>query len=292
MHKLLKKQIVFILSIVLFLSSNLVARAEDKKTAESAKDGVVQVNTVFYDDDNQKHIICGGTGFIIGYEDGTEYVVTSNHFVNPDEELKKEAFKFYKISNKDDAWSKITISSEVVIEEDVVFTTTVVNNSVELDLAVLQLPQPINTRKPLTFLTAEDYDPSKLAYKVTDSVYAMGFPDAINYDSENLYFLDSQVSMVSGNIVNMLSKDGVQIIESNVAISDNNIGGPLVNENGYVIGMNIAAQDGMYSCSLDSTKIVKVLDGLGVDYEKVYELPKEKDDTIQTTTRKNRSTTA
>ena len=276
--KIIKKHLLIWAGLITAINCQMNVSAKSvEKTAEDAKSGVVQVNTVFVDDNSEKHIVCGGTGFIVGAEDGTEYVITCNHFINPDTELKEDAFKYYEISNKDDAWSKITLTAEVVIEEDVVLTATVVNTSDELDLVVLELPQPINTRKPLTFLTSENYDVSTLPYKVTDSVYAMGFPAAVSYDSENQYYLDSQVAMVSGNIVNILSKDGIQIIESNLAIDDNNIGGPLVNENGYVIGMNISAQDGMYACSLDSTKIVKILDGLGVEYSKVYEVPKEKE---------------
>ena len=43
---------------------------------DGARNGVVQVNYVYIDDNEDVHIIKGGTGFLIGYADKTEYVVT------------------------------------------------------------------------------------------------------------------------------------------------------------------------------------------------------------------------
>ena len=266
----LKKLCTLILTGWMTVSSLTVVKAADNTSAaEAAKEGVVQVNTVFSDDDGTKHIICGGTGFIIGDSEETEYVVTCNHLINPDSETKNAAFEYLGISNEDDAWSKISISIEVVVEGDVVLSASVVNSSSELDLAVLQLPQPIYTRTPLTILSEENYDVDSLPYGLTDAVYALGYPDAIRYDSETQYYSSNQVIMTSGSIVNLVSLNGVQVIESDAAVDENNCGGPLVNENGYVIGMNLLTKDGMYACSLDSTKITKVLDGLGIQYTRI-----------------------
>ena len=251
-----------------------VAEAEESiRLAEASKKGVVQVNVVYIDDENVKHILCGGTGFIVGKKEGTEYVVTNNHIVNLDDEVKEEAFNYWGIENPSETWSKLPLQTEIVIEGDMVVEASIKSVSEDYDLAVLQLPQPIYTKEPLTILTEENYDSEKLPYKTSDSVYALGYPNEIRYDSEKQYYADQQIAMMTGHIVNLTNIEGIQVVESDATVGANNCGGPLVEENGYVVGMNILLKDGMYSCALDSTKIAKMLDGLGIEYSCEYSRP-------------------
>ena len=266
------------LGIVMALSPVYKAKAaEDTSTAESAKNGVVQVNTVFTDENNVKHIICGTSGFLIGDSEGSEYVITCNHTLNPDDETIANALEYLELPNSEEDIAQIALSTEVVVEGDVALNTTVVNASTELDLAVLQLPQPIYTKSPLTILTAKNYEVANLPYAIADTVYAMGYPDEVSYHSEVQYYSDEQVAMTMGHIVNLVNLQNVQVIESDAAVGANNCGGPLVDEYGYVIGMNLLTSDGMYSCALDSTKITKLLDGLGIQYSCEYERPVEEE---------------
>lgn len=246
-----------------------VKAVENVSAAEGAKEGVVQVNTVLVDDNNEKHVLCGGTGFIIGDTEGTEYVITCNHIVNPGESVKTAAYEYLEIPDTDDAASRMSLATEVVIEGDVVLTASVLTASTELDMAVLQLPQPIYTRTPLTFLTNDEYDVENLPYISGETVYALGFPETILFSSDTVYYSDSQVVVSKGTLIETGVVDDVQVIENDAATDYNNYGGPLVNANGYVIGMNLPVVEGSNSCALDSTKITKVLDGLGVAYDKV-----------------------
>ncbi len=272
----LKKLCIFVLALVTIISLQIPAEAKSNKTTkEDAKAGVVQVNTVFTDDAGIKHILCGGTGILIGNQQETEYVITCNHIVNPTDDYKYAGFEFLGIPNQDDSWSKINLSTEVVVEGDVSVAATLVTSSEEMDMVVLQLSQPIYTKKPLTILTAKGNNIEKLPYKVVDTVYALGYPDGIGYDSAVQYFTNEQIVMTEGSIANLLSVNNIQLIEHDAGVDVNNCGGPLVNENGYVIGMNLLAKDGMYNCAIDSTKIVKVIDGLGLKYDKVYSNPIE-----------------
>ncbi|SDB51852.1 FHA domain-containing protein [Pseudobutyrivibrio sp. YE44] len=277
--KFLKKagMLTFVSILLLVILSVPVYAKKKTPTKDDAKNGVVQINTVFVDENTGKHVVCGGAGFIVGSEEGTEYVITCSHIVNPSEEAKNAAFEFYEIPNNDEAWSKINLSTEIVMEGDIVVQAEQVNSSPEYDLSILKLSQPIHTRTPLTVLTNKDYDLTKLPYETTEKVYALGYPDRIGYDSAVQYFTNEQIVMTAGSIANLLSFNGIQTIESDVAVGENNCGGPLVNEYGYVIGMNTLSKDGMYSCALDSTVIAKVLDGFGFEYSKVYSNPKQKE---------------
>lgn len=261
-----------------------VKAAESKGNAEDAKEGVVQVNTVFTDSNSQKHMVIGGAGFIIGDAEGTEYVITCNHTINPSEEIKNAAYEAYGIENTDDLWSKIPLSTEVVVEGDVVLSATVLTVSSELDMAVLQLPQPIYTRTPLKILTNKSYDVNDLPYGEGDAVYALGYPEEISFAAATKYYSDQQVASFEGKITNLVNLEGVQVIENTATTDTNNYGGPLVNENGYVIGMNLPVHDGDNSCALDSTKITKVLDGLGITYSQVNSAPKAEEVVLEKAT--------
>ncbi|QFJ53736.1 FHA domain-containing protein [Pseudobutyrivibrio xylanivorans] len=286
--KAFKKVCTLVLTFGMTIASFLPVHAvEVNPAAETATQGVVQVNTVIVGDNAKKYVVTGGSGFIIGDSEGTEYVITSSDVVNPDDELLKEACDYYGLINKEDKGTiNLTLSTEVVIESDVVLNASVLTVSSELDMVVLQLPQPIYTRTPLKILTNNKYDTNNLPYSVGDTVFALGYPEAITYESERQYLSDQQIQMSAGEIKSLGNVEGVQVISSDVTSDTNNYGGPLVDANGYVIGMNLPIKDGAASCALDSTKIAKILDGLGVSYSQVNSSPKaqvEEEDTEEVT---------
>lgn len=283
--KVLNRLYVLVIALVITIFPvSTVYAAEKAGNAGDAKQGVVQVNTTFLDDNGQKHVICGGAGFLIGDAEGTEYVITCNHIVSPSQEVKDAAYDYLQISNENDNWSKINLSTEVVVEGDVVITTSLLTASSELDMAVLQLPQPIYTKTPLTILTEANYDITELPYQSGDTVFALGFPEAITYDSQVQYYMDNQIASNTGSIVSLLNRNGIQVVETNAVINSTNYGGPLVDSNGYVIGMNMVGNDGETGYALDSTKIIKVLDGLGVVYSQVNDVPHGKEEAAETKT--------
>ena len=82
---------------------------------EDARKGVVQVNCVYKDELGKNYIVQGGTGFLIGSSEDTEYVITNNHIVNPEKKVRDTAFKAIGVdSNKE--WDKIGLVAQVVVE--------------------------------------------------------------------------------------------------------------------------------------------------------------------------------
>ena len=236
---------------------------------DGAKNGIVQINCVYTSDTGQEHILCGGSGFLIGDNENTQYVITCNHIIAPDDETRETAFSFLDIAEPQEEWSGIELSLQAVMENDIVTSASVVKSSRELDMAVLRLSEPIHTRIPLTIVTADGNDASQVPYKVTDKIYALGYPESIWYDGEYTYYGTEQVTMSTGSIVNLAPVGNVQMIEHDAQIGENNCGGPLVDANGRVIGMNVSVRDGNYYCSIDSTAICKVLDAVGLTYSKI-----------------------
>ena len=234
---------------------------------DGARNGVVQVNYVYIDDNDGVHIIKGGTGFLVGYEDKTEYVITcaSNITLNADE--KAAAFKYLGIKKeKNGEYENAKLEVQVVAESDVTVSAEVLTTSAELDMSVIRLSQPIHTRTPLAILTSQNGKANDLPYAVADKVYALGLPDAVIYKDNEKYYSNDRVAMSTGDIVNLATINDIQRIQHDAAVGTNNCGGPLVTADGNVIGMNNLEKDGEYSCAIDSTVLIKVLDALGLEY--------------------------
>jgi S1-C subfamily serine protease len=292
----MKKRIVAALSLSLVMSvvfsSGLVFAQDSAASAESAivtetelvekveiedinsaRNGVVQVNYVYEDENDKTHIVKGGAGFIIGDSEKSEYVLTCVSNISLDAETKIAAFDYYGIpKDKSGEYKDIDLRTQVVAANDVTVEAAIVATSEELDLAVLRLSQPIHTRTPLSIYTSESGTMGDIPYAIADKVYALGFPGEIIFaDNEKCYSYD-RVAMTTGSIANITTLNDVPVIQHDAVVAKNNCGGPLVNEEGKVIGMNIIQKDGDYYCALDSTAIIKVLDALGIEYEKsIYE---------------------
>ncbi|SDB19726.1 FHA domain-containing protein [Butyrivibrio sp. INlla16] len=243
-----------------------------------AKNGVVQVNYVYVDDNEKSHIVMGGTGFLIGFPDGNEYVLTSAHILELTDDVKKAAFKYFKVPK--DSYDSAKMDIQVVVENDITTPATLVSKSDELDVAVLQLSKPILTRTPLAIITSEDGNAIDLPYEVADKVYALGFPEEIMFSTNEKCYSNDRVVMSSGDIVNLTTINDIQTIQHSAEVGNNNCGGPLIDENGNAIGINTLGLDGSYYCAVDSTVLVKLLDAQGIQYsklEKQEELPVEEE---------------
>ena len=230
---------------------------------EDVKSSVVQINAVYIDDEKKHHIIKGAAGTLIGKKDGTEYVLTSMEAITPDKDLKNSALKALGVAK--DKREDVDLSYEVVVENDMVFSATLLNSSEELDLGVFTISQPLNKREPMTIL----YSENGKGMSGIEDVYAFGFPDAIVYGTNDVYYANERVNRTSGKISNIVKTEKAEWIEHNAAISANNNGGPLVNPDGEMIGINNLKTEGTYYYSVSANSIVRVLDGLGIEYDKI-----------------------
>lgn len=251
--------------------------AEEGETPEvvedinSARNGVVQVNYVYIDDNDKTHIIKGGTGFIIGSADKREYVLTCESNVTIDKETKDAAFKYLGIpKEKNGEYKDVKLEVQVVAASDVTVNARLIASSDELDFAVLELEQPIHTRVPLSIYTSENGSRENLPYAIADKVFALGYPDEIVFEKNEKYYSSDRIAMTTGSIANIATLHDVFLIQHDATVGRNNCGGPLINEDGKVIGMNIIQKDGDYYSALDSTEMVDVLDALGIEYTKSF----------------------
>ena len=92
-----------------------------------------------------------------------------------------------------------------------------------LDLAVLLMAEPTPDLRPMVMGEASDIRPG-------DEVIALGFPLSTD--------LGGEYSVTTGVVSSRRVQDSVELIQTDAAINPGSSGGPLVNRNGEVIGVN------------------------------------------------------
>lgn len=259
----LKRIAAVILTVIMMLSMACVpAFAAANEAVNNDKTGVIMIMTGTKDlDGNLYGKVQAGTGFLIN----ETTVVTCNHVVVLSSEYIKQACQDLNMSEKQ---VKERQYIEVSVVRDVTITATVKTNSVNMDIAVLELKQQLLNRETLSLRSSS-------SVKSTETCYALGFPATISdFDNKTTYTSDD-VTITSGQ-VNKVSAvntgtSPVDFVISSAKIEDGNSGGPLVDEAGHVIGIcqSVLSSDGFdsdyyYSIAID--QLIDMIKPLGIQF--------------------------
>ena len=244
-----RKWIVLILVLMMALGFSSTSFAADNPVAD-ARDGVVRIVAAYSNDDIQT-----GTGFFVGEAgEPVEFIITNAHVVTAYDETGTAIGYFNEVYVVfEDVGADSTATAKVM---------KVFNNGV--DLAVLRLQAPTTLRKPLPLAPAESVD-------IMEEVYALGFPAIADDSSGALSSAVKDVTITSGNITKQQYLDGdVKYLQVDNAISSGNSGGPLVDADGNVIGINtqvatpVAGSELGYALYIDYA--IEYLDTMGYPY--------------------------
>lgn len=181
-----------------------------------------------------------GSGFFVGNDkENPQYLVTNNHVV--DAFLECNEGNGYTYVYDDDALGSIYYVGKLEIrvlfsdkEGDYEKAYVVDHGDTEkVDLAVLRLQNPTDKRHalPIGEVTQD---------MVGDTVYTVGFPGvAENGLTGGSSSGENDVTITKGAIGRLVTNDeGVKRINIDATIAHGNSGGPLVTEDGVVIGVN------------------------------------------------------
>lgn len=259
----MKKGIVLIALICLFLLLPVNVTADSVSDGNSnaiyeARNGILQVNLVFVDETGECNIVQGASGFLIGNEEGAEYLITNYHCLNVTEELRSSVAEEYGLAEEEA--DKLQFTVKVVVKRDISIDATVVTASEEMDFAVLQLSQIIYDRTPLQLNVEEE------SIVETTQVYTLGFPEDIQVAQDISFYTKDDVSVMNGIVSKKTMVNGILYVQHSAVVSEGNSGGPLLNEVGAVVGMNQQIMDDGYYYSVHISEITSVLDALGIPY--------------------------
>lgn len=249
-----KKMLMVILTICLTLLFAVPVLADESDSVNAARNGVLQVNLVYVDKNGNTYPIQGGSGFLIS----DQVLLTNQHVVQMSDETKQAASEAYGVDFVND--NKLDIRLQVVVQRDVVIDATVKKSSAEMDVAIVDLSEPIYDRTPLDL---GDSASTSEAQKV----YALGFPQAAELAQDINYYTNADVTVTDGIVAKKVEVNGTPFLQHSAKLSGGNSGGPLLNADGIVIGINQFRTSGdEYYYAMEINDIKKLLDAIGVTY--------------------------
>ena len=257
----MKKRIVSLaLTVILLLAVPLTASADfDPETRNS----VVVVETCLELDAGT--VSFGwGTGFFVG-EEGQDpmYLITNHHVIEPFlESGEGELVQAETTEGVLTGRSKIRVFYD---SDDFEEAYPVAYDEIK-DLAVLKLGAATSKRTPLPLCSPTDNI-------VGSTIYAVGYPGLAEtiYAHATTTWGPSVVSVTSGSISRLLTTSGTgqMRLQIDCVIRHGNSGGPLVNENGQVLGIAVSS----VSDEEDSSMYYGVNIDEVIPYLKQYDVP-------------------
>lgn len=256
-----KRLLSVMLAFCMMLFMALPVRADDSEVVNEMRNGVVQVGLYYVDNGGTHHYIQGGTGFLINEQN----LLTNQHVVVMSNETKAAASQAFGVDFVND--SKLDIRVEVVVTRDVRIEASVVQSSAEMDVAILEMSDPIYDRTPLTL-----GDSSTVTESTT--VYALGFPVVPELVQDVQYYTYNDVTVTSNIVSKKVEMNATPFIQHSAKISDGNSGGPLVQVSssgvGSVVGINTSRVneniESGYYYAMEINDVKDLLDALGITY--------------------------
>ena len=255
---------------LIFAPVNRVLAAEVNENILEARKGVLQVAAVVKVDGEETAYTHVGTGFLVGGADGAQTVITNYHVAHAlTEATARENLGIA-------AESKVEIGLCVIVKRDVRINASVVNESVQADFSILKLEQPIYDRSPLTLSNSDNVT-------TTQEVYALGFPGIVQDLQTDGVYTSDDVTVTQGIVSKTsdvtLVDSPISCITHSAQVTYGNSGGPLVDQNGYVIGINtiMSNEEGNhdYFFSTKINEVREVLDALGIEYMRADDIVPE-----------------
>ena len=218
------------------------------------------------------------SAFAVGKQsEPVQYFVTNKHVVKETRELQCDV---YSIDTQEYQGSltvelPVTIDGYYLVYEDIdtMVSAKLVAQSDRADLAVLSPDIPTSKRTPAVLRPFDLESASK------EAVYALGFPAVadLSVTGEAREKLDStQVfrsdGLISAFLTHEKTQEGEQF-QMTTPINGGNSGGPVVDANGYVLGVSTAGYDNAQNINIAVTvnEVIRMLDQAEIPYTTVEE---------------------
>ncbi|WP_158099027.1 trypsin-like peptidase domain-containing protein [Flavonifractor sp. An100] len=224
----------------------LPAQAAEKSAVSQARNGVVRILSV--QPDGTANI---GSGFAVGEAGKASSVFVTNQHVTAG------ALAVYILL--DDEWNaspepetSYQMDAEHSVRCDVIYET-----GGYPDYAILRAERVVTERIALPLMPAALAEPG-------EAIYALGFPGASDQVTNDYNASIDAVTVTTGTISRMAHMDqtDTDVIQIDATINHGNSGGPLITEEGYVIGLNTYGMEENIFLAVQVDYVINRLDDL------------------------------
>lgn len=236
--------------VAIFFSFPVLAADDD---TYNEKNGIVELYSGISDTNDKFYKVKNCTGFIVSNSDSECYIVTTYSGIKISSKEKTNCLKSHNLSNDNFGYNEAV---KVIVNGDVSSSVNIIAKSKKENFVILQAESVINEKETLKLGNSVEKD---------EKVISLGFVNTssdsyVKYDKDDVVscsgtVIDADVEFSSGNYI-----EHTAYIESGCS------GGPLVNEEGYVVGLNDSdlRPDNYYSLNIDSIKTI--LDNYSISY--------------------------
>lgn len=251
--KLAKRLGALLVSMMIMATMLVTSAFAANEAVQKDADSVLLIQ-YGYQSGSQFDVISIGSGFLIN----DETVITCFHTVHLDD---PDVVKSMKDTYGNNWESKMAI--HVVYQQGNYFNakeiTEVANES--SDFTALKLTSPMEKVESLRL--------SDTPVTKTDDVYALGFPyeKTLVEDLGSSSYIGKDVSIDDGTVSKAaVDIGGVEYINHNITLVGGHSGGPLVNTDGEVVGINAGRIDNSMSYAIAIDQLKNALDRKGIQY--------------------------
>ena len=228
-----------------------------------ASNSVVQMDVVYTDAEGNTQTVQSGCGFFLGSkENGVEYVVTAKEVTTVSEEMAQQVKE--NVVGEDTQETEIVYEVKAVVNDEAVSAEQVAESE-EMGFSLWKLSQPIIDRQPLAIY---DMDMAALDGK-TVTALGMALGEKANVFSKQ------------GHMLGVIKDGNVKFIQHDMNGITELIGGPILDENGYVVALYQSKMVEEQQCALQMSELIPVLDALGISYETGSAIEAEKEAQLQ-----------
>ncbi len=268
----MKKLLALFLTALLLTACVFSAQAAPEDV-DAVKQSVVRLLVHYTIDDPRYPTVSGdayatGSGFFVGdiNDPNVQYIVTAGHVMGryPEVGMDTQVFPF-TLPDGSSVVLQVKVAEIRVLWTDIsdYSLANEAGYSSRADVAVIALNAPTTIRKPAVLLPKSDFTSS-------DTLYAMGFPSSAEYNLDvnvaNQLLADTNsVKVTSGTFStwnpHATTQHGDQI-NTNANMDHGVSGGPLVNADGYVVGVCVTGNTESQNHAVAMDEVLSVLGGI------------------------------
>lgn len=252
--------IIMALALSLCMVFSAVAQTGAVTTADEkvdeVKNSILQVVMTYQPDDSNYAVWSSGTCFLIN----SSHAISCAHIFDPsiNTDLSKKLIEAYGPNHVFD--TKNVKSYQILVNGGVPVNATLRKINKTADYSVIKLDETV-ARPTVTLGSSKDL-------KITQQIYTLGFPSTVANLQDSKTYTTEQVTITGSTISNISTTNGVDYITHNANISNGNSGGPLVDENGLVVGINLYKTNDDYFLAAAIDQVAALLDDLDIEYTK------------------------